>query len=188
MNLAYALKHPTSRVVLRWVRWFGSYKRLVIALMRRCPRKINMQTEWVARLQLARKCCIDAKSDNNRKPLHWASYQGHTSVAKSLIYAGADVDARDNHNMTPLHLASCYGHAPVIKILIRSGACVNAKDKNNWTPLFAASFYDYTSIVEEFICAGADVNAKNNKNRTPLDIASSRGHTSVVKLLRAAMN
>ena len=148
MNLSYVLKHPTSRVVLRWIRRFGSYKQLVIVLMQRCPRKINIQTLWVARLQLARGCDVNAKDKNNWTPAHEASYRGCALVAGLLIRACADVEAKDIDNWTPLHWASYQDHASVVEMLIRAGADVNAKNKNNWTPLDIASSRGHISVIK----------------------------------------
>ena len=85
-------------------------------------------------------------------PLHLASLEGHTEVAKLLIKKGAPLDAKDKVRArrgphappcatltrapyaaqdgdTPLHLASKNGHTDVAKLLIEKGAEVDATNK-----------------------------------------------------------
>lgn len=77
------------------------------------------------------------------RPLHFACYQGHTEVAKSLIDAGADVHAAtvkwndqstkptglykdDPWTGQPLHLATMSGQADIVQSLLDKGVDIHA--------------------------------------------------------------
>ena len=63
-------------------------------------------------------------------PLHLASEEGYSKVARLLLEHGADVTAQTNCWWTPLHLASRWGNEDVARLLLEHGADMTAKDKN----------------------------------------------------------
>ena len=56
---------------------------------------------------------------------------GHTSTARALVKAGANVEARSDISSTPLIEASFYGHLDTIKFLVEEGH-VNVEAKTTW--------------------------------------------------------
>ena len=115
-------------------------------------------------------------------PLHEAAYYGRSTIAATLIAAGAEVNAKDDSGDTSLHRAALYGHVAVVSILIAAGADVNAKDDNGETPLYGG----HASVVFILMVAGADVNAKDNNGETPLHRSARYGHVTVVSIFIAA--
>ena len=116
-------------------------------------------------------------------PLHWAAHYGRSTIAATLIAAGAEVNAKSNIGSTPLHEAAYAGHATIAAALIAAGAEVNAKDNDGETPLHeAVSVYwrgRASVVVSLLLTAGAEVNAKDNGGETPLRRAARYDHASV---------
>ncbi|MGM0674781.1 MAG: ankyrin repeat domain-containing protein [Spirochaetota bacterium] len=121
-----------------------------------------------------------------RTPLHWAAYNGHADIVRSLIDNGADVEATDILGRTPLHVA--VDHPEVVEVLLEHGAAVDARDSLSNTPLHRALGSPET--VDILISAGADVEARNTGGSTPLEMATRRGNArknlTVVERLVAA--
>jgi len=135
---------------------------------------------------------VDARSKQDKTPLHLAAMVGHKEIAELLIAKGADVNAKGDlvgHTplqvvATPLFIALIQRHKEVVELLIAKGADVNAKNRMGWTPLhFAASGRDKES-AELLIAEGADVNAKDKNGTTPLDAPIRRKHPEIAELLR----
>ena len=80
--------------------------------------------------------CVDAKTsdENDKTPLHWASYNGHFDIARSLVKCGAVIQIEEStQNWTPLHMASINGHVEIVILLIESGAVINPKERIEFT-------------------------------------------------------
>jgi len=121
---------------------------------------------------------------DERRPLHFASYDGHTEIVKLLIKAGADLNVQNKFGETPLHFANMDGHKDCIELLINAGADVNIQDNDGWTALHFASYSGYKDIVELLINAGVNVNLLSYQEfNTALHFASSYGHKDCVELL-----
>ncbi|KAK4206585.1 hypothetical protein QBC37DRAFT_356693 [Rhypophila decipiens] len=129
---------------------------------------------------------VDAKDNDGRTPLHWASEQDHSTVVQQLLEAGAEVDAKDNDGRTPLHWASAKGHGTVVQQLLEAGAEVDAKKNDGWTPLHWASLEGHSTVVQQLLEASAEVDAKNSDGWTPLHCASEQDHSTVVQQLLEA--
>ncbi|MHC4153820.1 MAG: ankyrin repeat domain-containing protein [Planctomycetota bacterium] len=75
---------------------------------------------------------VNARSDSNWTPLHFAVFAGNTQVAKVLIGNGAHVDPRDGTGLTPLHMAVVEavfsGSSGMVNLLLESGAGPNVRD------------------------------------------------------------
>lgn len=168
----------------------------------------------MAKLLLANKANVDAKSNNGLTPLHLAAEFGHRDVAEELLNNGADVNARSYRSVgngkqgyyTPLHYAVRSGHKDVAEVLLANGADVNAKANDGNTPLHCAAIGGYKDIAELLLANKADVNAINerylinyvggNPDRyrnlpgrgglsTPLHYAVESGHKDVAEVLLA---
>ncbi len=120
----------------------------------------------------------------NYTPLHIASQNGLTKIAKILIKNNANINAKSSTDATPLDLASQNGHANVATILLTCKANVDATKTNRWTPLHIASQNGHTKIVNILLNYKANVNARSMNNYTSLHIASQSGHDAeIVDLL-----
>ena len=66
--------------------------------------------------------------------LHLAALQGHTQMARGLLYAHkkchVHVDAVDNQGMTALHTACARGHYDIAKMLVYEGKATQTKRDN----------------------------------------------------------
>jgi hypothetical protein len=63
---------------------------------------------------------MEAKDRYRKTALHYAAEEGHSSVVKLLLLAGADKEAKDRFGDTPLHYAREKGHAAVVEALERA--------------------------------------------------------------------
>jgi ankyrin repeat protein len=101
---------------------------------------VEGRTGEVARL-IAQGEDVGATDNALLTPLHMACQQGHVSVAKILLRAGAPVDARDSHGNTPL-----------------------------WKAVFAFQGGD-PELIRTLLDAGADPDSTNNTGKSPRDMA-----------------
>ncbi|OWZ01016.1 hypothetical protein PHMEG_00027674 [Phytophthora megakarya] len=59
---------------------------------------------------------------NLNSPLHYAAYQGHTSICRTLIKYGANINGTNKTGCTPVFFASQQGHVDVVNLLLENGA------------------------------------------------------------------
>ncbi|KAK2593104.1 hypothetical protein QQS21_009194 [Conoideocrella luteorostrata] len=126
---------------------------------------------------------VDAKDDNERTPLSWASNNGREAMVKVLLEKGADVETKDNDGRTPLLLATNNRHEATVKVLLEKGAGVEAKDNDGRTPLLLATNNRHEATVQVLLKNGSDIEAKDNNGRTPLLLATNNRHEATVKVL-----
>jgi len=129
---------------------------------------------------------VNAKANNDVRPLHLAAEQGQTALVELLLGKGADVNARQIQGWTPLGLAAQNGHLETVKILLDKGADVNSKSKSGLTPLHTAVSKGHRNVVELLLSKGAEVNSKSNNGRTPLHTAAYQNQQEIAELLLAA--
>jgi len=68
---------------------------------------------------LAQGATLDAKDEDERTPLHWASATGRFDVVEFLLdEAGVRVNVQDDAGWTPLMSAASAGFAPVVSLLL----------------------------------------------------------------------
>jgi ankyrin repeat protein len=94
---------------------------------------------------------VNAKDNDGRTPLHWASYWNCIEIAKLLLERGADVNAKDNVGWTPLHWASRYNRIETAKLLIERGADLEAKTNGGMTPLYVAQSYEMRDLLKKYM-------------------------------------
>lgn len=120
---------------------------------------------------------VDATRDNADTPLFWAPT---STIAQSLINAGASLHAKDFAGREPIHWAAQFARPDVIALFIEHGCNINIPDDGGHTPLHWATdacgfinICDMTNpkalnCVEFLIQNGADVNAKGLEGNVPL--------------------
>ena len=134
---------------------------------------------------------MNARTQDDGTPLHYAARYGHKDVAELLLAEGADVNAKDDFAHTPLHHAAqapIQRSAATVELLIAHGADANAKDYFVKTPLHyaAQSPTNRSAATAELLLAnGADANAKDLFSKTPLHYAAISGDAFVAELLLA---
>jgi ankyrin repeat protein len=119
---------------------------------------------------------IEAKDNDGRTPLQWASLRGHVQVVQALVEHGTDIEAKDNFCWTPLHWACLKGRVAVFIELLGHAVDTDTNKDNNGAP---------TSILGKRKSHGADIEAKDGVGDTPLHLACSWGHLAIVKALLA---
>ncbi|KAG2997395.1 hypothetical protein PC128_g22845 [Phytophthora cactorum] len=73
---------------------------------------------------------------NQNSSLHYAAYQGHTSICDILIKRGASINGRNGSGCTPVFFAAQQGHVEVVKLLLQNGAELRIPEsKNGLTPV-----------------------------------------------------
>lgn len=83
-------------------------------------------------------CCVVLQDQNS--PLHYAAYQGHTSICNLLISFGASIDATNGSGCTPVFFATQQGHVEVVNLLLQNLADLHiAEKKNKLTPVDVCS-------------------------------------------------
>ena len=158
----------------------------------------------LGRLLLARGVDMNGRDNDERTPLHLASYCGQVEITEALLDHSAQVNATDISGYTPLHQVALgiseYDYkslgmdpwdqskhpARVIRLaqrLLESSADVNAQNKDHETPLHLASRLRLHEMARLLLKHGADVNVKNSEGKTPLQVATGRKGKAMRRLL-----
>ena len=138
----------------------------------------------LAKLLLEHGAELDMLDDDDRTPLHLASYFGKVEMALTLLNAGAYTNAMDAEGQTPLHLVvvsrflddSQGDRVGIAQLLLDHGADMNAKDHNRATSLDLASIHERTEIIALFLQYGGKGDAAKIDNQRA---AHQRGLASV---------
>ena len=130
---------------------------------------------------------VNTAQGDGMTALHWAVQKGDIDLAKTLLYAGANVRATTRiGGYTPMLIASKNGNAAMIETLAGSGADVNTTTASGATALMFASQSGYADAVKSLIAHGADVNAVEKvKGETALTFAAAYGRADVIRVLTA---
>ena len=128
---------------------------------------------------------VNAAQGDGMTALHWAAMKNDADLARTLLYAGANVKATTRIGAyTPLLLAAKNGSADVLEPLLTAGADVDAATSNGTTPLMFAAASGSTAAVEALVAHGADVNATESvRGLTPLMFAAASNRGAVLELL-----
>lgn len=86
-------------------------------------------------------------------PLHYAAFNGHVTVVRLLVEAGANIEARDFWGLTPLHVAAVWAQPTACEVLIELGADELAEDHEGFSPVESADHaymhYHFESWINE---------------------------------------
>jgi len=128
---------------------------------------------------------VNAVQGDGMTALHWAAMKNDVDLARTLLYAGANVRAMTRiGSYTPLVLAARNGSAAVMEPLIAAGADANTKTANGTTVLMLAAASGNVDAVTLLLDKGADINTTEpvqNLNAAMFAAASNRA--PVVALL-----
>lgn len=74
--------------------------------------------------------CIDVSNYDQITPLHWAAWNGHTSIMELLLRLGSQsLNSTSRAGSTPLYLALCWGQKSNIRILRAVGGLIFNPDR-----------------------------------------------------------
>ena len=128
---------------------------------------------------------VNAAQGDGMTALHWAAMTNDGDLARTLLYAGANVRAMTRiGSYTPLVLAARNGSAAVMEPLIAAGADANTRTANGTTVLMLAAASGNVDAVTLLLDKGADINTTEpvqNLNAAMFAAASNRA--PVVALL-----
>ena len=160
------------------------------------------EEELISLFKLLGGVDINGRDNDERTPLHVASYCGRVDVAKALLEHAVQVNAKDLSGYTPLHEVTfgkyyCRSFGlyrwrqkdhlgkvlHLAEILLESGANIDAQNKDRETPLHLASHLRFHDMARLLLKHGADVNVKNSEGKYPFQVATRRKGKAMRRLL-----
>ncbi len=127
---------------------------------------------------------VDAIDPDNRTPMIFAAFNGHTPVVSFLLENGAEVDAKDISGRTALMYAASGPFGETVELLLTNGADVNVQGTlEGFTALMTAAAEGQADVVRRLLGHGADRSLVDKDGDTALSFARQNGHTEVFRLL-----
>jgi ankyrin repeat protein len=145
--------------------------------------------ERVAELVREDSGLTNAWSPDGFTPVGLAAFFGHSSTARILLDAGADVGAvaRNEMKVQPLHAAAAAKEIEILRLLLERGADPNARQHVGYTALMECARGGRDDMVSLLLAHGADPTLRTDDGKSASDIASESGHTAIVeRLLRTS--
>ena len=120
------------------------------------------------------KALIDTYSNNQRIPLHLASYNNYPDIVKYLLENKSNPNYKDELGCTPMHLAAKQGNTECIKFLLDFDGDLYSVDFRGWNILHYAAFHGNKDTVYFLCMYDADYdklkNTRNSQNKLPIEI------------------
>ena len=120
------------------------------------------------------KAIIDTYSNNQRIPLHLASYNNYPNIVKYLLENKSNPNYKDELGCTPMHLAAKQGNTECIKFLLDYDGDLYSVDFRGWNILHYAAFHGNKETVYFLCMYDADYdklrNTRNSQNKLPIEI------------------
>lgn len=137
--------------------------------------------DHIIKFMISKGANLEARGQDERTALTWATMIGNEAAAKILLENGAST--RD-----ALHSAARFGWAGMVKLLVDGGADVDGRIANLATPLHMAAMYGWVDVIRVLLDHGADVLARkempdSTEQGTAVHLAAWYGHREVVKVL-----
>jgi ankyrin repeat protein len=126
---------------------------------------------------------IDARDQDGRTALYWASILGHDKIVQMLLDTGADANGQSGWCGSALQAASAGGYDMIVQTLLDKGADVNGQGGWYGNALQVASAGGHDKIVQTLLDKGADANAQGGERGNALQAASYRGYDKIVQTL-----
>lgn len=99
---------------------------------------------------------VNAYSNQQRTPLHFAALMNHKRLIQLLLENQAVLEWPDEQKCTPLHLAAKRGHFDSVALLLTSGANIYAVDMRQWSALHYAAYNGFKKVVNQLLKWEAD--------------------------------
>lgn len=123
----------------------------------------------------AAKVWVEAKTNIDITPLHYACRRNRTIITKILLQGGADARAGDLNGNTPLHFAVEAGSLEVVEYFLKHKIPFDVSNTGGVTPLFIACRDNLRKIAFILASAGADICKTNILGKTPHQVAIEQG-------------
>lgn len=137
------------------------------------------------KLVLKRKAKVDARGPLGRTALMSAALHGHTTIAKTLLVAGADVNLIDHHGTTALMEAARSGSQDVIELMSAYRPLPDLSDAAGRTALMIAcqSRQSNEATIKQLLALGANPQLTFSNGKRAVDLAAEAGRWTFVRLL-----
>lgn len=127
---------------------------------------------------------VNAVDEQQRTPLMWAAFNGHTPVIRYLLEEGAVVDTKDMHGRTALLYAASGPYPETVGFLLARGAEVNVQGtEEGFTALMMAAAEGQMDVVRVLVARGAKVDVMDKDGDTAESFARQNGHSEVAQWL-----
>lgn len=121
---------------------------------------------------------VNAKSQNQRSPLHYAARWGKLESMRLLLENGSDLEAKDDSGDSALMGAVCYNELEAVRLLLDAGAEVDSKNSLGRTPLHNVISLE---VTEELLNRGTNPCERDKDDWTPFDLAFSNNQPVVYR-------
>jgi CDK inhibitor PHO81 len=119
----------------------------------------------------------------DRRPLHYASLHGHSSIVSFLLDHSADATVTDMDGYTPLMHAITQGHVEVVQLFVESKINLEPTAvSNDLIPLSLACQSGHFSVAKLLLECGAKI-IPNSEGLYPQHFAAKAGHEAICQLL-----
>jgi len=115
-------------------------------------------------------------------PLLLAAREGHATLVRALVAAGAHLNGRGGE-MPPLAAAALRGHEAVVRLLLRQGADPDAVGGNGQTALLNAVKTGRLAVAGQLLDAGADTRVVDRAGDNLLIVCVSQDRAAMLDLL-----
>src|SRR6266542_2134740 len=134
--------------------------------------------ERVAELLREDRSLPNAWSPDGFTPVGLAAFFGHSSTARLLVEAGADVGAvaRNEMKVQPLHAAAAAKEIEIVRMLLDRGADPNARQQVGYTALMECARGGRDDMVSLLLAHGADPTLTTDDGKSASDLAREQGH------------
>uniref|UniRef100_A0A8C5F832 Acyl-CoA-binding domain-containing protein 6 n=1 Tax=Gadus morhua TaxID=8049 RepID=A0A8C5F832_GADMO len=95
----------------------------------------------------SQKVDVNAKDEEGRALLHWASDRGHKELVSLLLQHKADINSQDDEGQTALHYASACEFQEIAELLLKAGADPSIRDLEGSLPEDATESAAVSSLI-----------------------------------------
>lgn len=145
---------------------------------------LNGQYEAVLQILDAENTNVNARDQEGRTALMYASFNGHYEIAVALIERGADIHLQDLYGRTALMFASTGPYTETVKLLLDHDADPNVTDaEEHYTALMYAAAEGQLEVVRILLDNNADPAMLDADGDDAENFARNNGHVEVAELL-----
>ena len=129
---------------------------------------------------------VNAKTEDEWRPMHFAAQYGCVTIAKVLLQNGATIHPLTKTDNSSLEIALSCNRKDMAEFLVNNGSDVNRRQKASGnTPIFLAIENENVELTRLLLEHGANLNVEVNdvSLRTPLHLAIAKESLEIVKLI-----